>query len=84
MNQRCFQYPQGVNQAIEPARLQDRLIEQGDQAWAQGQQVAGQIAAVHRRDVGRVQGLQGLGVIPVIKVASMALKACLLYTSRCV
>ncbi len=37
--------------------------------------MAGQIAAVHRRDVSRVQRAQGLRVVPVVKVAAMAFQA---------
>ena len=44
-----------------------------EQALAQGQQVTHQVAAVHGRDIGRRQGLQRLGVVPVVEVAPVAL-----------
>src|SRR6185312_12037457 len=70
--ERVVQQLQGVEQALQHARPEYRRIDQFEQARAQGQQVAGEVAAVHRRDVQRRQRLQGLRVVPVVEVAAVA------------
>ena len=50
------------------------MIEQTGQARLQCHQMAGQVAAVDRRHVDRMQRLQALGVIPVVEMAMMALQ----------
>ena len=67
-----LQHGQGVGQPRERRGRQDRGIGQRQQALAQGQQVPGKVAAVHRGNIGRRQRLQGLGVVPVVEVPTMA------------
>jgi hypothetical protein len=71
--------PQGLGeknprcrQAIEQRHRHDGSSARASRPGAQGQQVAGQVAAVHRRDVERRAGLQRLGVVPVVEVAAVA------------
>ncbi|MNF43877.1 hypothetical protein D3C84_249780 [compost metagenome] len=45
-----------------------RLLLPAIAAGGDHQQVAGQVAAVHRRDIGRLQGEQAAGVVPVEEV----------------
>ena len=44
---RIDQQIKGVAEAREIARIQDRIIDQREQPLPQGQQVAGEVAAVH-------------------------------------
>ncbi|MNS38645.1 hypothetical protein D3C72_709020 [compost metagenome] len=66
------QHRQRVGQAFEGARMQNRRVRQLQQSGAQGQQMACQVAAVHRRDIQRVQGFERLRVVPVVEVAQVA------------
>ena len=50
-------------------RSQDLLIGKREQTLPQGQQVAGKVPAVHRRNVDGRQRLQRLRVVPVVEVA---------------
>ena len=63
-----------VSQTIEDARIQYRRIRQHPQAFSKHQQVSRKIAAVHGRDIARRQRLQRLRVVPVEKVAAMAVQ----------
>ncbi|MNI14096.1 hypothetical protein D3C73_673470 [compost metagenome] len=45
-----------------------RLLLPSIAAGGDHQQVAGQVAAVHRRDIGRLQGEQAAGIVPVEEV----------------
>ena len=60
-------------QALEEPWPQDGRLAKSQQALAQHQQMAGKIAAVHRRDVERQQGAQGPGVVPVEEMTAMPL-----------
>ena len=71
---RRLQQARRIAQAAEQPRRLRQLVGQQAQAGAQCQQVAGQVAAVDRGDVGRQQGLQGLRVVPVEEVALVALQ----------
>ncbi len=59
---------QRIAQTIEQPYRQYLVISQREQAGTQGQQMAGEVAAVHRRDVQRWQRLQRLRVVPVVEV----------------
>ena len=67
--------PQRVAHAIEPPPRKDRVIDQREQPSAQRQQMAGEVPAVHRRNVARRQRLQGLGVVPVVEMPAVPLQA---------
>ena len=56
-------------QSIEQPRRQYAVVGQRQQARTQGEQVAGEVAAVHRRDVARKQRPQRLRVVPVVEMA---------------
>ena len=49
-----------VCEPLEPARVHDGGVGQREQPGAQRQQVAGEVAAVHRRDIERMQGLRAI------------------------
>ena len=66
-----LQHAEGIGQAVEGGARQYRFVLQCQQALAQGQQMASQVAAVHRGDVVRRQRLQGFGVVPVVEMAAM-------------
>ena len=70
---RCRRVPrahaQRVAKPVEALPVQDPVVGQRQQARPQRQQVAGEVAAVHRRDVERRQRLQRLRVVPVVEVA---------------
>ncbi len=72
---RIHQQAKGIAEPVEYPRAQDRGIDQREQTLLQGQQGARQVAAVHRRNVDRLQRLQRLGVVPVIKVAAIPFQA---------
>ena len=61
--------------AFEKARPQDLLIGQPEETRAQGQQVAGEVPAVHRRNVEGRQRFQGSRVVPVVEVALVPFQA---------
>ena len=61
---------------VEHARIEERLVGQREQTRPQRQQMAGEVAAVDRRDVARRQRLQGPRVVPVVEVAVVALERC--------
>ncbi|KFB71345.1 MAG: hypothetical protein AW09_003508 [Candidatus Accumulibacter phosphatis] len=71
---RRHQNPEGVAETVEQPRPQYPVVGQRQQTRAQGQQVAGQVAAVHRRNVQGGQRLQRLRVVPVVEVAAMSLQ----------
>ncbi|KAF5056937.1 hypothetical protein DSECCO2_362090 [anaerobic digester metagenome] len=60
---------QRVVQALEGARLQDLAVLDFEQAGLQGQEMPGQVPAVHGGDVARRQRGQGQGVVPVVEMA---------------
>ncbi len=66
------QHLHGIEQALQHAWLEHRFVDQRQQARAQGQQVPGEVAAVHRRDVQRRQRLQALRVVPVVEMTAVA------------
>ncbi len=66
--------PIGVTQAVEQPGSQQPFIAEGEQTRAQGQQVASQVAAVHRRDIAWRQWLQSLRVVPVVEMPAVLLK----------
>ena len=53
------------------SRPQDLLIREREQTRPQCQQMAREVPAVHRRDIGRQQRFQRLRVVPVVEVASV-------------
>ena len=55
---RIHQNSEGVVHPVQPARTQDRVIDQRQQTRLQGQQAAGEVAAVHRRNVDGLQRFQ--------------------------
>ena len=66
----------GVLERRRARRVDDRrAFGELGQAGAQRQQVAGEVAAVDRRDVGRRQRRQRPRVVPVVEVAAIALHA---------
>ncbi len=71
---RVPEQPERVAQAIEQPRRQYRVVGQREQARTQGQQMAGEVAAVHCRDVPRRQRLQRLRVVPVVEVPPVPLQ----------
>ena len=73
---------QGVLQPTKRARGQHRLIFQLGQSRFQGDQAAGQVAAVHRRDVERAKRFQRARVVPVIKMAAITFQ--LFHRHQCV
>ncbi|MNZ46191.1 hypothetical protein D3C78_638660 [compost metagenome] len=72
--ERVAQHIEGIAQARQLAGVEHLVVGQLQQAGAQGQQQPGQVAAVHRRHVARRQGLQRLGVVPVVEVVAVALQ----------
>jgi hypothetical protein len=53
-----LQHARGGGDALHNLRAEHRRVIQAGEAGLQGQQMAGQIAAVHRRDVHRLQRLE--------------------------
>ena len=65
---------EGIAYAIEPSRAEDRSVRQRSEARPQGQQMGREVAAVHRRNIGRNEWRQRLRVVPVIEVAPIPLQ----------
>ncbi len=65
----------GVDQALETLRSVCGCVDELQQALRQGDQRAGEVAAVDRRDVVRPQRRQRRRVVPVQEVAVVALEA---------
>ena len=63
------EHVQGVGQPLEHARTRNRVIGQREQPCAQCEQMAGEVAAIHRRNVQRGQRHQRFGVVPVVKMS---------------
>src|SRR5512141_340159 len=61
----------GVADALQPSLPEDGVFRKFEQALPQRQQVAREVSAVHRRDVERQEGFQGLRVVPVVEMTSM-------------
>ena len=61
----------GVADSLKHPRSQNPVVGKCEQSLPQCQQMAGKVSAVHGRDVGRSQRLQGLRVVPVVEVASV-------------
>ncbi len=64
--------PERVVDTGQPARIDNGLICQAEQARLQSQQMAGEIAAIDGRDIHRQQRLQVLRVVPVVEMAVKA------------
>ena len=60
-----------IGQTGPRMRGQQRSLDQAEQALPQGQQVAGEVAAVDRRYVVRRQWTEGFGVVPVVEVTAI-------------
>ncbi len=69
-----LEHVEAVQQAVGDLHRGRRAVPQALQARAQGQQHPGQVAAVHRGHIARWQGLQALGVVPVVEVPAIALQ----------
>ena len=63
-----------VGHSGEETRSHDLSRRQAEQSLAQGQQVSGEVAAVHTGDIVRPQRLKRLRVVPVVEMAAMALQ----------
>ncbi|MNO69733.1 hypothetical protein D3C76_605920 [compost metagenome] len=73
--QRLLQHIESVAQAAKAASIEQGRVNQSQQPRPQGEQQARQVAAVDGGYVPRCQRLQCLGVVPVVEVPLMPLKA---------
>ena len=69
-----LQYLRRRADAVHNLRAHDGGVVQFHQAGLQGQQMAGQVAAVHRRDIHGLQRLERLRVVPVVEMPLEALQ----------
>ena len=65
---------EGVGHSRKKARARDLFVGEGEKSLPQGQEVSGQVAAVHAGDIVRPQRLERLRVVPVVEMAAMALQ----------
>ena len=76
LGQRVGAAPPRAQRPISSARQRravgDRLVEHPEARLAERDQVAGEVAAVHRRDVGRLQHAEIAQIVPVVEVAAEA------------
>ena len=64
----------GIAQAGEHLGGEDRRSGLLPQPGAESEQVPGEVAAVHTRDIVREQRLEGAGVVPIVKVPAVPLQ----------
>ena len=62
---------QGVAQTRKHAGGENRCIGFFAQARAEGEQVSGEVAAVHARHIMREEWLERAGIIPIVEVSAM-------------
>ena len=65
---------QSIVQTVEKAIFNDFMIGKRQQSRLQGQHVACEISAVHRRHIERRQRFQSLRVVPVIEMSAVSLQ----------
>ena len=70
--ERFAQHAQRFLQTIPDAGTGHRRVGQRQQALAQGQQMAGEVAAIDGGDVARTQRLQRAGVVPVVEMPAIS------------
>ena len=68
------QYGERVAHALEPSPIEDGGVAERREPGSQGQQMAREVATVHRRDIARGKRQLRLGVVPVIEMPPMPLQ----------